>query len=272
MKTVVVHRYTTSCYSVAQPPGFCDFLRGTCALHQLSKMMNFKLIVDFSCHPLKDFIIPLSDTVPPKDSYVFESFNTCMLDMPYLSTIKDGETCCVNCNNYPDGYRPTGFQGGIDQETKQFVKKSIQPKDNVKILISNLKSSLGINEKTATLHIRGGDADMKNDIEIPANLLEYIKNVIFPLNGNNVLVISDNKHIKNKLCDMFGFKKTECQPVHLGECKDSDPENVGNTFTEFMLMSESNKIYQWSIYYGSGFSELCAAIYDIPLEKINITK
>lgn len=235
--------------------------------------MNFKLLVDFSCHPLKDCILPSDgapDVVPPKDAKVFESFNQdTPLLVPFLA-IKTAEIRCVNCHNFPNGYHPVGFQGGLEQETKDFVKKSILPNDITSRKLLDLRTSLGINENTAVLHIRGGDHQMESDIDIPRNLSEYIQNVIIPTHGNNVLVISDNKYIKSKLCETYKFKDTGCLLVHLGQCKDSDPLNVATTFMEFVLMSKAARIYQWSVYMGSGFSELCAAIYDIPLKKINV--
>src|SRR6266700_2762309 len=39
----VVHTYRTSCKTVAQPPGFGDFLRGTITLFELSRKYQFDL-------------------------------------------------------------------------------------------------------------------------------------------------------------------------------------------------------------------------------------
>ena len=38
--------------------GFGDLLRGTVHLYQLSKKMNFKLIVDTQFHPVSQFQLP----------------------------------------------------------------------------------------------------------------------------------------------------------------------------------------------------------------------
>src|SRR5579871_5132633 len=147
MKTVV-HRYRTSCYSVGQPPGFCDFVRGTSALYQLSRMFDFKLIVDFSCHPLKDFIKPSGESVPPPGTQIFESFNNDMPRLvPFIQLMTDNNTYCVMSHNFPNGYP----YGGIDLETKLFVRNSVLPRDNIREAINDLKKKLDINNDTAVL-------------------------------------------------------------------------------------------------------------------------
>ena len=53
--------------------------------------------------------------------------------------------------------------------------------------------------------------------------------------------------------------------THLGESKVQSDNSIINTLTDFFLISKSNNIYAMSPYeHGSGFSEYCSKIFNIP--------
>jgi len=55
-------------------------------------------------------------------------------------------------------------------------------------------------------------------------------------------------------------------PLNIEKMEISEDENIRNTLVEFALLSKSKKIYT---YPGSGFSEMCSKIYDIPYISIS---
>ena len=50
-----IHKYLNVCKTNPQPPGLADFLRGTIALYNFSKIYNYKLLIDCN-HPLFNFL------------------------------------------------------------------------------------------------------------------------------------------------------------------------------------------------------------------------
>ena len=73
--------------------------------------------------------------------------------------------------------------------------------------------------------------------------------------------------MKKDLIEQFHFLGTDEMPVHAGMGKD----DLKGTVVEFFLMSKATSIFSLSVYeWGSTFSTMCSAIYDIPLMKLKI--
>jgi hypothetical protein len=81
-----------------------------------------------------------------------------------------------------------------------------------------------------------------------------------------VLIVSDNSLVSDGLAKRCASKRLDGTPVHLGWA--ASPAAVRHTLTEFFLMTRCSAIHQWSVYGGSGFSEIVAKIYDVPLYKV----
>ena len=66
-----IHTYLTQCTTNSQPPGFADFLRGTCALFMFCKNYNFTLKMDNS-HPIYQYLKPCKHTIKNSNAHVVE--------------------------------------------------------------------------------------------------------------------------------------------------------------------------------------------------------
>lgn len=262
-KPLVVHAYRTSCDSVAQPPGFGDFLRGTVALFQLSQLLNFELQVDFSRHPLSRYIEPCDILDLQDEQPIYEFFNTDIKKLePFLADQVLRGTSYVTTHAVP--------LFSMDSECRYFICKRISPKVDVNSRLQTLLSEFAL-DRFCVVHMRMGDHTFGADVSVVPAVEDCLRELIVPKWGRNVLLISDNIAIKELLAKNFSVVLIANTPVHLGQCGNNDSPGHGilDTFMDFHLMARSEEIYQYSAYpWGSGFSDMCSRIYDIPLTKI----
>lgn len=270
--TVIIHQYTNVCNTVELPPGFADFLRGCMFLYRYSKFYNYKLYVDFSKHPLNSFIMK-KHNLELKDENITEYFN--MSYQNFESIFNNGKNNYIITNHvidYP-----------LSDDEKTYMKDLLDFKEEVKNEVDNIKNNLEL-INYCVIHIRSGDIDCNNDIDIP-NKIENMLNNIMNEWGKNILIISDSYNLKRKIVNKYGLKSTDCIPIHLGivsnyfnytdpnyknVAKLSDINDVKATLIEFILMTQSKKIYCFSVYHNSGFSRVVSEIYDIPRDQIQI--
>ena len=86
------------------------------------------------------------------------------------------------------------------------------------------------------------------------------------------LLLSDNNYIKKLMKERFPSLIIQNRPItHLGEQSELSDVEVMNTMLDFYTMANSNKIFSFSKFgWGSGFSEWCSVVYNIPYVKIII--
>lgn len=259
----LIHTYRTSCKTVAQPPGFGDFLRGSSALYQFSKKYNFDLKIDFSRHPLSQFLEQPNTKIFDDDVEVHEFFNQNISRLePFISTLTENSQSFVTTHCLPISL--------IDEGDRRFLKKWLSPNRQLKSILKDIQNQLG--RDYCAVHLRMGDHAMGNDIAAVPFVDAWFRDVIVPEWGDRILVLSDNRWIKEYLSERFGAKFIPNSPVHLGQCGslESPSEGVRDSIIDFFILSKSRNIYQYSVYpWGSGFSDMCARIYRIPLIKIN---
>jgi hypothetical protein len=84
------------------------------------------------------------------------------------------------------------------------------------------------------------------------------------------LLLSDNNDIKIMMKNKFPQLIVQVREItHLGEQKNLNDVQVMNTLLDFYTMANSNKIVSFSKFnWGSGFSEWCSVVYNIPYVKI----
>lgn len=263
---VVVHTYRTVCDTVAQPPGFGDFLRGTVALFQLSRSYQFDLRIDFTHHPLSAHIYR-HDRIPIIDKeQIREFFNerNCELE-PYLADLAGHREAFVFTHAVP--------REPVDDECRSFILNRLQPRKDLVAYIKTLRSNFDLN-CYCTVHLRMGDHLMEADATLPQFIIDWFKERILPQWGTNVLVVSDNPGVKDEIQKHFGVAISRTKPVHFGQCLSVEETSLGvrDTIAEFLLMAQSNLIYQYSVYpWGSGFSDMCSQLFQVPLEKISVS-
>jgi len=260
---VVIHTYQSRCNSVVQPPGFGDFLRGSVALFQLSRKYRFELRLDFTTHPLGAFLRQYDHIPNIGNEKVHEFFNAknCELE-PCLATLSDAQVFFVMTHAVPT--EP------IDDECRNFILERLRPLSGLDAFLETVLSNLGL-DRFCTVHLRLGDHTMAKDAQLPENIFRCLKEVVLPSWGDQVFLVSDNAAIKAVLKNDLGVKSIGINPVHLGQCLSGKNamQDVHGTITEFLLMAQSQRIYQYSVYpWGSGFSDICSQLFKIPLEKL----
>ena len=162
-------------------------------------------------------------------------------------------------------------QDAVNRECRRFILKQTRPTREISSYVSSVLNKLELTE-FATVHIRMGDHQFENTLDLPAALENHFVERIIPIWSSNLLVISDNISIKETLKRRFGIKIVDVNPVHLGESalRSVSTDEVRDTFAEFLLMAKSDWIFQYSVYpWGSSFSEICARLYDIPFERLH---
>lgn len=269
---LIIHTYRNNCNSVSVPPGFGDFIRGSISLHNLSQKYNFNLIVDFSMHPLGKYLHNPGFAYAPYNSHdnVIEFFNERrdLVDdfiKTYLENPLRNNVLFLTSHKFPMEI--------ISKETKDYMKSVLMPTKFTKNEFDYSKELIKLRSEYSVLHIRTGDHNGWNE-SIESDIINFIENNITAEWGSNVLVISDSFNVKKILASKYGFTSTYFTPVHTGSVRyfsneSASDESVLGTFIEYLLMSESSKIYSYTCYpWKSGFSHSCSLIYDIPFEVI----
>lgn len=114
--------------------------------------------------------------------------------------------------------------------------------------------------KTQVLHIRCTD-DNFNTVFNDEQLINKIKSINLP---KNTIIISNNYSIKVRMNKMFGFQFIDKPTIHVANSKILADE-LESTIIEYIILSKSSHNYCISYYnHGSGFSEQCSILNNIP--------
>ena len=110
------------------------------------------------------------------------------------------------------------------------------------------------------LHIRCNDDCFNCDFN-DISLITKIQ--ILKLNKNTI-VISNNYSLKQKLNKLFGFYFINSKAVHTANSS-NNLNDLYTTIIEYIVLSKSSRTYCFSYYnHGSGFSEQCSVLNNIP--------
>ena len=270
MKTVILvwkHRYynyTTTRHDYFW--GIGDMLRGAYGLFNLSKKMNFNLIVDYSLHPISRW---LEATPHEYSQTIKDQQNTIPLVYPTNNVIKYIETQ-LETADMTMLYTNLGleeYDHPPSTEAKTFMKSLLIPTAEFQHYIDTVNVSIPFSDYSI-LHYRLGDeelvrSNMRNTLRYKDHLLKHIE--------KNDILLSDSttfkQMIKRDKIDIFMFDAPIC---HLGV--HTDPNAVKHTLFELLLLSKATKIKSYSIHgWVSGFTHMISILYDIPLEtQLNI--
>ena len=238
--------------------GLGDLIRGTIHLHQLSKKMNFKLIVDYQLHPISQFLKEnkheYSDFIKQKENDIINV--GCSKD--YILNNNENVLYFLTNDFYVDE---------IQEDTKEFIKNLLEPNEKFKNELINIKNNL--KSDFNILHFRLGNVE-KNQIKLinklnvinPQLFVELLSNVKF-----NNLLITDSNNFKEKIKNLNNINTLNTNITHLGYSN-----NVKDTLLEFFIMQYASKIYTYSIFCHnegiSGFVYYMNKIYSIPIIRI----
>jgi hypothetical protein len=248
--------------------GFGDYLRGCFALIQLCNSKGIEFDMDLSNHPISKFI-----EIDDKEKYDYVDKSSILRyldkDTNHLSSfvvnsLRVSNSFFLFCINYP-------LNKDYDESSKNFIKGKIQPNTLMENFINDEMTKLGLIEKNfSVIHIRTGDTcllqNKRLDNTYTYQILKYVSPLLNP--NKKYLILSDNNEMKLyfkpfKNC-IFSIKPI----IHLSDSVIITDENLQNTLFDFYIMGKSSEICSVSLYdHGSGFSEWCSVIYNIPYKK-----
>jgi hypothetical protein len=236
-----------------------DLIRGTVKLYQLSKKMNFELIVDIQNHPISKF---LKCTNTKYKDLVKNNANNIDFVIPgelenYIES-NENDIIMLLTNDLCD-------VNDIDDECKEFIKNIFTPTDFFKEYIELKKEDIPINEYNI-MHFRLGDDELvrRNETKFENNeIIEKLNKYREP----NDILISDSEHFKNYVEKNVEIEMYNTRTAHFGYQK--RPTEIMETLFELFLIMDAKRIKTYSVYtWISGFVYWIHKIYDIPLEQI----
>jgi hypothetical protein len=127
-KKIVIHTWSQNVKNLKQTEiekfwGLEDLIRGTVKLHELSKKMNFELIVDIQHHPISKFMKCTNEKY--KDLVKINSNNIDFIlsdDVEKYIESNENDIILISTNNLCD-------VTAIDDDCKEFIKKIFTPTD-----------------------------------------------------------------------------------------------------------------------------------------------
>jgi hypothetical protein len=185
--------------------------------------------------------------------------------MAYLNNVKE-ETHYLFFSAFPviQKLSPLG---------KKIMRSKIEPNEMMKQNIKLRMAKLGITPKSyGIIHIRSGDALLLGysktiNIRFLSKIEAFLSETLNP--SSKYIILSDSNEMKALIKEKFPNCIAQIKEVtHLGETGNHSDRAVMYTMLDFFIMSASNKIVSISNYeWGSGFSQWCSAMYNIPIIK-----
>ena len=128
------------------------------------------------------------------------------------------------------------------------------------------------------IHIRSGDKYLiynnnnTNVTDLIHKLTRIIEEYITNNTNKQIVLLGDSNNILNILVKQYPQLINFNNDIsHMGEGVNCTYDNIKNNMIEFYIISESSSIYSISTYHhGSGFSNWCAEINNIPYTSIYI--
>jgi len=249
--------------------GFGDFLRGSILLAQYAKKFNINFKMDVSNHYIHKFLENDSEqllNIKP----ILICFNGNINDINNIvysnsklePTIKNfinstNENLYITTNHF---YDKTLVTNDIKNSINSFFQFKSKYYDMVKNLIKL--------DKYKVLHIRCNDIYFNKEFNSDKLLIEIIK-----LQWDyNTIVISNNYSIKIKLNKLFGFQYIDNSAIHTGNVNETNYNELESTIIDYIILSNSQNTHCFSFYHhGSGFSEQCSILNDIPYTMVYLT-
>ena len=241
--------------------GLGDLIRGTIHLYQLSKKLNFRLIVDYQLHPISNF---LKDCNHEYSELIKSNKDNILFVDQYCS-----EKYVINNKNDVIYFLTNDFYNDeLNEDDKNFIKNILEPNELFNNELNMLKNKF---DKFDIFHFRLGDVEkskmINTDYNIFIKMLQNIKN-----NGVNNLLITDSETFKKEIkLKTNNINTLDTKIIHLGYNTDSN--KIKDTLLEFYIMRYASIIYTYSIFTHnsgiSGFVYYINKIYNVPIKLID---
>ena len=239
---------TKTIYSVLDRTyGFGDFIRGSIQLAYLAKKNGVQFRMNLNNHPLHSFFAHVE---PKKSDMIFYMHYGLQPEDHLVNLVEH-----LSTSKLQEMYVSTNFfydKESIDQELKEKLNKMLEFHEQYQRVETPV-------QQYEVLHIRTSDDDYIHF----DRLVERVRTLNL---GPNTIVISSDYETKRKLHEMFGFHFLETQPVHTAFTEDTTV--LENTVKDYVILSKSQRTHCFSFYeHGSGFSEQCSFLHNIPYTK-----
>lgn len=269
--------------------GIGDYLRGCFCLVQICKKIGLEFDMYLGNHPLAAFLniseeksLAYCDKTQHLEdfgdmnhicinycTYTNDSYNFYNKVITQLNSYYKSDTFFVLCNSFP-------IWKNIGPIGRQIVQSKILPNEQMKYYINNTLLKIGlVKNKFGLFHIRTGDKYLKDGASLSLILARKVEFILRQNMNTSLkyLVISDNNQLKMYLKQKIPNLYIYILPItHLGESNNQTYKTLRNTMLDFFIMSCSNSILSVSPHnWGSGFSEWCSVMYNIPYKRIIVT-
>ena len=266
--------------------GFGDYLRGCFCLLQISNMLGLQFDMDLKNHPMSKFLQENdTDIIYPinySDVYRYEDLNYIPInpkkynkDSVHFMTGLVKKFNTINASDYYFFCHSLPIFDQFTPQGRRFVMSKIMPNEMMRRYIDDNMITLGLKVKQyAVIHIRCGDTFFLKNKHLSEFLVSNVLSILLKSirSSNTYLILSDNNQMKHIIKKIFPNVIIHSNNItHLGESTDQTEESIMNTLLDFYLMSQSYQIISFSSYnWGSGFSQWCSVIYNIPFSKFVI--
>jgi hypothetical protein len=243
--------------------GLGDMIRGTIFLHQYCKQQGYQYYVDLRHHSISQYLLEVDH---PHKEYVDANENVweCMCDK-FTSTEEFHEAIrlkfmktnilCIFCNQHE--------LGTIEEDTKTFMKKLLQPTPEFEADIETTRGKLH-SDTYNILHVRMGDDFLVNQNDFYMDVLDKLSLVLELFIASNDVLMSDSMVVKQYLHYKYQILTLDTRPSHIGV--DTHNANIKDSLLEFFLLMRANTIKTYSIYsWISGFVHSVHKIYNVPI-------
>lgn len=255
--------------------GYADFIKGTILILILCTDNNLLFDVDYTQHPISKYLINNNN-----EKYKIDYDNiernpntTSRFDHQKLIEFVRNLNKCnkpiyfTYCSEHP--YRE------MTNKEKNIIISKFTPNN---ILLQNINNTLKRlkleKKKYDVLHIRAGDEFLLNKkVMDNKKFNKIVLKIKQNINTNNkYLLLTDNNDLKIKLSNIFrNFIYETNEMVHSSLSNNYDNDGLKNTLTDYFLISLSKNVICICGYpHGSGFSEYCCKIYNIPYNYVKL--
>ena len=232
--------------------GFGDFLRGSITLAQYAKKYNLKLKLNLSKHNIQSYLQKVQEVIPEKEKIHEMKFGI-QKDRDLAEIIKQfiftaESHIYIESNMFYD----TNL---VTPDIKEWINSQLVFKqhyyDKVKELVPFIKYQV--------VHIRCKD-EVFNNYFTDGDFFYKIKELGL---NTSTIVISSNNSLKRQINSLFGFYYLDIPVSHTATTKNVN--ELESTVLDYIILSKSSSTYCFSYYgHGSGFSEQCSILHDIP--------
>lgn len=247
--------------------GIGDLIRGTIKVYQLSKKLNFNMIVDIHLHPISHY---LKHRPHEYEDLIEKNKDNISFILPgnvekYIKSKSEDEILWFLTNDV--------VKDPITEDCQNFMKNILTPNDVMEEHLENLSklanSSYNVYNNCNSynvIHFRVGDEELIKNINKSNFSLLY--NTLCKKQEPNDLLLCDSLSFKSFIKEQGNkILMFESNLAHIGY--HNDHNQIRDTVGEFFMISRSSKIKTHSCYsWISGFVYWISKIWNIPLEII----